>query len=63
MLNKALALLNHFLQKYWFTLNIPGALQGQTPHSANCQICKGEKRGSETETLLITQSTFYSKWK
>lgn len=43
--------------------NISGALQGDMFHTCKCQICKGEKIGSEMETLLITQSTFYSKWK
>lgn len=63
MVNWAYRLSNHLFWKGGFIPNISGALQGEMFHTCKCQICKGEEIGSEMETLLITQSTFYSKWK
>lgn len=63
MLNEALSFVTSFILEMWIHPNISGALQRETFQTTRCQICKGEEIGSEMETLLITQSTFYSKWK
>lgn len=63
MLNEAYHSSKHGFWKYGFTPSISGALQEEMFYTTKCQICKGEKIGSEMETLLIAQSTFYSKWK
>lgn len=63
MLTQAYHLSDHLFWKYRSISNISGTLHREMFHTFKCQICKGEKTGSEMETLLITQSTFYSKWK